>query len=93
MTIRQYNKETDLAHIKRIWKECGWIDDIEEDGKFIEDFYSVGDTIVATIDDEAECAVHGASGSIRYVSEDLKLGAVTAVTTSHVARKQDLQNK
>jgi len=88
MTIRRYNAETDLPHVKRIWKECGWINDIKEDGKYIEDFYSVGDALVATMEGEAECAVHSSNGSIRYDKVDLKLGAVTAVTTSHIARKQ-----
>lgn len=88
MIIRKYNKNDDLAHIKRIWKECGWIDDIAEDGKYIEDFYSVGDALVATMNGEAECAVHSSLGTIRYDNADLKLGAVTAVTTSHIARKQ-----
>jgi predicted acetyltransferase len=93
MTIRKYNNKNDLAHIKRIWKECGWIDDIAEDGKYIEDFYSVGDAYVATMNGEAECAVHSSLGTIRYDTSDLKLGAVTAVTTSHIARKQGFAKK
>ncbi len=59
MTFRDYDVNRDLSAVKRIWKECGWVDS-EEHAAAIEDFLVVGDTIVATIDDEAECCVHGA---------------------------------
>lgn len=39
------------------------------------------------INDEAECAVHWTPGRVRYQDETLELGAITAVTTSHIARK------
>lgn len=43
---------------------------------------------VGLLDDEAECMVSWAPGSIRYQSTDLTMGAVTAVTTSHIGRRQ-----
>ena len=92
MTFRDYDVNRDLSAVKRIWKECGWVDS-EEQAAAIEGFFSVGEAIIATIDDEAECCVHGTPGTIQYQQEVLGLGAVTAVTTSHIARKQGFARK
>jgi len=89
MTIRDYNAKKDLKAVRRIWKECGWIDKEEEDGLFLEILFNHGaDALVAEMDGEAECAVLGADGSMNYQDETLSLGGVMAVTTSRVARKQ-----
>ncbi|MGK0340884.1 MAG: hypothetical protein ACJAXW_001429, partial [Candidatus Azotimanducaceae bacterium] len=88
MTYRSYNSRTDVKAVRRIWLECGWIDDLETEGIFVSEFFDgAEDALVATIDNEAECAVHSTNGTLRYQSESLSLGAVTAVTTSRVARK------
>ncbi len=88
MTYRDYNSRTDVKAIRRIWLECGWIEDLETEGIFVSEFFDAAeDALVATIDDEAECAVHSTNGTMRYESETLSLGAVTAVTTSRIARK------
>lgn len=88
MTYRDYNSRIDVKAVRRIWLECGWIDDIETEGIFVSEFFEgAEDALVATIDDEAECSVHSTNGTLRYQHESLSLGAVTAVTTSRVARK------
>ncbi len=86
MTFRDYDAQRDLDSVKRIWRECGWIDD-DDEAAFLEDFFAAGNTLVATIDGEAECSVHCTPGTIAYQEETLDLGAVTAVTTSHISRK------
>ncbi len=84
MDYRDYTPE-DLPAVQRIWKECGWIS--EEEAPILEDFFGVGHALVGLIDDSPECAVHHTPGTLRYLKQELPLGAVTAVTTSHIARQ------
>ena len=81
-------RDSDLPAIKRIWRECGWHPDSNEQA--IEDFYSAGSVLVADLDGEAECSVLEAPGLMRYLDDDIRLSAVLAVNTSHVARKRGL---
>ena len=76
----------DLKSVERIWRECGWIGD-DDEVSALEAFFDCGDALVALLDGEAECAVHSTDGAIRWCDEDLSLGTVTAVTTSHIARQ------
>tara|TARA_R110002072_G_scaffold13418_12_gene56275 strand:- start:33638 stop:34873 length:1236 start_codon:yes stop_codon:yes gene_type:complete len=88
MTYRDYNSRTDVKAVRRIWLECGWIEDLETEGTFVSEFFDgAEDALVATIDNEAECAVHSTNGTLQYQTETLSMGAVTGVTTSRVARK------
>lgn len=85
---RTFDVEKDMKAVQRIWQECGWIDDDDDDDKkAMEDFFKVGHTEVATINDEAECSVIWTEGSFLHQETPLKMGAVTGVTTSHIARK------
>lgn len=86
--FRPLDYDRDIKHIERIWIECGWIDDDEDDRKITSGFFRHGQTEVATIDDRAECSVHWTPGQVQYQDECLPMGAVSAVTTSHVARQQ-----
>lgn len=86
MNWREYSADRDLQSVQRIWRECGWITD-EKQADVLESLISAGEGLVATIDDEAECFAHSTPGLISYQNEDLNLGAVTAITTSHIARK------
>ncbi len=87
--IRVYDRHRDLAAIKRIWREVGWIDD-EAGEKALEPFLDASSVEVGMLDGEAECSVVWCPGSINYQSHNLPLSVVTAVTTSRVARKQGL---
>ncbi len=95
-TYRRYDPAKDLKAVKRIWNECGWLAE-ESDADAVEGFLSpdgqVCETLVATIDGEAECCVHGNRGNIQYLDEILSLGVVAAVTTSHVSRKLGFAKK
>ena len=85
-SIRDFDYATDLDAIKRIWREVGWVDETED--KYLDDFFAVGDTLTACIAGVPECSAHTVDGSLRLQSTDLPLCAVTAVTTSRIARGQ-----
>lgn len=87
MEYRSYEEPRDLEAVQRIWREVGWIEN-DEQAKTLAGFLSVGQSLVATIDGEAECLVHCTPGTMAYQNEVLELSAVTAVTTSRIARKQ-----
>ena len=87
---RPYHEERDLAAVTRMWREVGWIDDSDAQAAALRDFLNVGAGIVADVAGEAECLVHRVTGSVRHGATDLPLSAITAVTTSHVGRRQGL---
>ena len=91
MELATFDRDRDLDAAKRVWKEVGWVRSIGEAG-WLADFLDGSDCVVARVDGEAECVVVCANGSIRYEefpdnATDLSMCAVTAVTTSHVARR------
>jgi hypothetical protein len=94
MEIRAYDHEADFAGVARIWREIGWIDAGNDDhekalGIFAEQF----DGVVADVDGSPECYVATGAGRVRYLDDDLPLSVVTAVTTSHIARRQGLAKR
>ena len=92
--VRAYDPERDLAAVTRVWRECGWIEaDNERQARALEQFLQYGNALVAVVDGEAECLVHRTPGTIRYDQIDLSLCAITAVTTSAVARNLGLASR
>jgi len=83
--LRDY-READLPAVTRMWREVGWIDDSDREAEALRTFLGYGAARVGAIHGEAECLVHRTPGTIRYDQHDLALCAVTAVTTSAVAR-------
>lgn len=92
MSFRDYDAKQDFDAVARIWKECGWIES-EKEVTALKDFLKEGDTLVATLDGTPECVVHGSPGTVRYLGEELRLGAVASVNTSHVVRKLGFAKK
>jgi len=89
--IRPYDPEADFDAVHRIWVEVGWIEADSNDHKEgLRLFASDYEGLVAGIDGEAECYVATGSGTVRHTLVDLPLSAVTAVMTSHVARRLGL---
>ncbi|MFT7687182.1 MAG: putative acetyltransferase [Candidatus Azotimanducaceae bacterium] len=87
-SFRDYDPDRDSETIKRIWFECGWIKDLETDGKYVKDYFAAAErAMVADINGDAECAVQSSKGCIQYQNESLSMSAVTAVTTSRISRK------
>jgi hypothetical protein len=94
MEFRSYDAERDKAAVRRIWQEVGWIDaGDEKESEALDYFISCGRAIVADVDGGAECIATTAMGDLRYLDDDLPFSCVTAVTTSHVARKRGLAGK
>ncbi len=85
--LRNFDFARDLAAVKRIWREVGWVDD-EHSEKQLDHFFAGGSAMVGTINDVPECSVHITPGAMRLQVTDLPLCAVTAVTTSRIARGQ-----
>ena len=52
-----------------------------------------GRALVAEVHGAAECSVVAVPGNVRYLDEELSLSAITAVTTSRIARKQGLASR
>ena len=85
MEIADYDPGRDARAVQRIWREVGWID--AERAGLVSRLFECGDAVVFRLHGEAECAVHTTPGKMRHGTEDLELLAVTAVTTSRIARK------
>jgi hypothetical protein len=90
MVGRPYDEDRDLASVTRMWREVGWIDHTDEQAEGMRRFMQRGTALVADVAGEAECMVHRTPGSMRYVTTDLPLCAISGVTTSHVGRRQGL---
>ena len=90
MAGRPYDVDRDLAAVTRMWREVGWIDGSDDHAWALGDFLGCGAGLVADVAGQAECLVHRSPGTIRHGEVDLPLCAITAVTTSHVARRQGL---
>jgi len=91
MNIRAYNSETDREQVFRNWFEIGWVD--KDDKEKLPPFIESGKAWVSEIRDEVECLVITHPGTMRWMTEDLALGAVTGVTVSRVARKQGIASR
>ena len=94
MKLRSYDPDGDFDAVLRIWREVGWIEsgnDAYVEGLRV--FAEQYDGLVAEIDGDAECYVATGPGTIRHTGTDLPLSAVSAVTTSHVARRQGLAQR
>lgn len=85
--IRRYDEALDLDAVTRIWLEVGWLSGVDKKSA-LKALISTINTEVGLINDEAECMVNWAPGTIRYQATDLELCAITGVTTSHIGRKQ-----
>ena len=88
MQFRAYNPERDRDAAHRIWRETGWLEKDKE--AEMDRYVESGPALVAEINGEAECLVHTAPGTIRYLREDIPFTGVMGVTTSRIARKQGL---
>lgn len=91
MLFRNYDPDRDKQTTHRIWQETGWIEKEKEEA--MDGLVVSGRAMVAELDQEAECLVLSAPGTVRYQAEDLPFAGITAVTTSRVARKQGLASR
>lgn len=91
MNFRPYEPETDLDAVLRIWHEVGWIEAGNDDhSEGLKVFAADYRGLVAELDGAPECYVATGQGTILHGATALPLSVVTAVTTSHIARRQGL---
>lgn len=88
MKYRQYDHKRDKKAIQRIWHEIGWLEKGKEEIANLH--IKSGRSIIAEIDNEAECFATAVPGGIRYLNEELPFSGITGVATSRIARKQGL---
>ncbi|NNC75870.1 MAG: GNAT family N-acetyltransferase [Acidimicrobiia bacterium] len=90
MDITAYAPEH-LDDVRRQWLETGWIDHgNDQHAEAQRTWLSMGNGSVALIDGHAEAFGHWTPGAIWYVDRPVSLAAVTAITTSRVARRQGM---
>lgn len=85
-TIRPYRARGDKKAAQRIWLECGWLEDEKRLLDAFDVLLSGQQTLVCEIGGAAECLVNSMHGSWYHSGTPLSLAAITAVTTSRVAR-------
>lgn len=90
--IRALDLDGDMSSLQRVWREIGWSDS-ERTDKSMRDFYAEGETGVAAINGDVECAVLTQTGTMRLDHDDLPACVVAAVTTSRIARGLSLAQK
>ena len=90
MRIEAYTPEY-FDDVHRQWIEVGWIEagnDKEKEAQ--QTWLSMGTGSVAVVDGHAEAFGHWTSGDVWYVDRPVSLCAISAITTSRVARRQGL---
>lgn len=94
MNFRPFDPKRDKKAARRIWEETGWIDrDEDAAAKYLDLFLGASKTLVADIDQVAECIVSTAPGCMRHLENNLSLTIVAGVTTSLIARKQGFASR
>lgn len=91
MQYRDYDPKRDGDAAHRIWREVGWLEKGKEEAA--DELLACGRALVAEVNGEAECLVNSASGTMRYLEEELAFAACTGVATGRVARKQGLAKR
>jgi hypothetical protein len=93
LDLNPFDFDRDMESVLRIWHETGWYDGEDRQRAQIKAFFKAneGRSLVARLDGQAESVVHCTLGSMRYgtapAAREISVGAITAVTTSRVARK------
>lgn len=87
-TVRPYRARKDRKSVQRVWQECGWISDEKREFQSMDSLVRASDAWVYDLNGSAECLVLSTDGTYHHTGTPLKLAAITAVTTSRVARNQ-----
>lgn len=91
--IRRYRDPADRSAAVRIWSEVGWIEEEKREQEALAVFLSGADVWLAELRDTPECLVSTMPGTLTYLSEEMRMCAVTSVTTSRVGRRQGLASR
>jgi len=93
VVIRRCVPDRDVAAIKRIWQEVGWLEDDETSEKALKLFLEGSTGWVGELAGNPESLVVTMPGTIRYLSEEIPFSAVAGVTTSRIARRRGLASR
>lgn len=93
MRLREYDPTRDRAPVQRIWREAGWLQRGEEQEEALDGVIEAGFAMVGEVGGAAESVSVTARGTLRYLSDDLPMCALTAVITSPVARRQGMASR
>ena len=87
-TFRKYDPAKDRKATHRIWEECGWIDGEKEEKAAVDALVDVSSAWVWEVNGSAESMTIATPAQFRHTDTELPMAAITAVTTSRVARGQ-----
>ena len=87
-SFRKYNARKDKKSVQRIWQECGWITKEKRETEALDQFVKASSCLVFDMDGSAEALSLSTPGRFLHTNTELSLAAITAVTTSRVARNQ-----
>ena len=87
-SFRKYSARKDKKSVQRTWQECGWITEEKRETEALDRFLKTSSGWVFDIDGSAECLSLSTPGRFLHTKTELSLAAITAVTTSRVARNQ-----
>jgi GNAT superfamily N-acetyltransferase len=93
MKMREFDPERDLEDVARIWREVGWLPSHERAKAALELYLQGANALVSELDGHAECMVATLSGDLRFGQSRLKHCALSAVTTSLVARQRGIATR
>ncbi len=79
--------------MKRIWREVGWLTGGKHEEEALKSLLDGVRTWVGELAGSVESVVSVASGSLRYLDEDIPFAGIAGVTTSRIARRRGLATK
>jgi len=84
--VAVYDESLHKAGAQLVWHDCGWSDKVDA-CELLDTFFDLGPTWVGIRDEAVQSVVHTAAATLRYQQSDIRLQAVTGVTTSLQARR------
>jgi hypothetical protein len=93
MQIRPYDPDKDFAQTFRVFLECSWAQDTDEQRDAMRMLLEPDTTFVALLDGEVESVASNVLGEVYQLGRSLDLCVVGGVATSRVARRQQLATR
>lgn len=92
MIIRKFKKDQDILASLCIYKEVGWVDDIQSElnQDIIASYLKDGNTNVAELNGTAEALATITPVTVKYLKKQLDASMLTGTLTSNIARQQGL---
>lgn len=85
--VRPYTS-ADHDAVVRIWRECGWIGDGDNEAKALGEFAAAGHASVALVGGEPESFGEWMPGSVQHGNTELSLCHIATITTSRLGRRR-----